>query len=40
LTAAAFLQFNPQQLGAKLLRFKKNKGWLVPPPLHVDHPEK
>ncbi|KOS68329.1 membrane protein [Lysinibacillus contaminans] len=28
------------QLGAKLLRLNKNKGWLVPPPLHVDHPEK
>ena len=27
-------------LGAKLLRLNKNKGWLVPPPLHVDHPEK
>ena len=27
-------------LGAKLLRLNKNKGWLVPPPLHVDYPEK
>lgn len=23
------------QLGAKLLRLNKNKGWLVPPPLHL-----
>ncbi|MBD8521431.1 DUF3231 family protein [Lysinibacillus sp. FSL R7-0073] len=28
------------QIGAKLLRLNKNKGWLVPPPLHVDYPEK
>lgn len=28
------------QLFAKLLRLNKNKGWLVPPPLHVNHPEK
>ncbi|WP_042475601.1 DUF3231 family protein [Bacillus ndiopicus] len=28
------------QLGAKLLRLNKNKGWLVPPPLHVDYPKK
>lgn len=28
------------QLGGKLLRLNKNKGWLVPPPLHVDYPEK
>ncbi len=28
------------QLGAKLLRLNKNKGWLVPPPLHVNYPEK
>ncbi len=28
------------QLGAKLLRLNKEKGWLVPPPLHVNHPEK
>ncbi|KAB0442710.1 DUF3231 family protein [Lysinibacillus fusiformis] len=27
-------------IGAKLLRLNKNKGWLVPPPLHVDYPEK
>lgn len=26
-------------LGAKLLRLNKNKGWLVPPPLHVVRPE-
>lgn len=30
---------NKAQLGAKLLRLNKNKGWLVPPPLHVDRPE-
>ena len=29
---------NKAQLGAKLLRLNKNKGWLVPPPLHVDRP--
>lgn len=28
------------QLGAKLLRLNKSKGWLVPPPLHVDFPDK
>lgn len=28
------------QLGAKLLRLNKSKGWLIPPPLHVGHPEK
>jgi len=27
------------QLGAKFLRLNKNKGWLVPPPLHVHRPE-
>ncbi|ACA40136.1 DUF3231 family protein [Lysinibacillus sphaericus] len=27
-------------IGAKLLRLNKNKGWLVPPPLHVNYPEK
>nr|WP_106783110.1 DUF3231 family protein [Lysinibacillus timonensis] len=25
------------QLGAKLLRLNKTKGWLIPPPLHVSH---
>lgn len=30
---------NKAQLGAKLLRLNKNKGWLVPPPLHVVRPE-
>lgn len=30
---------NKAQLGAKLLRLNKNKGWLVPPPLHIDRPE-
>ncbi|MDI2589009.1 DUF3231 family protein [Psychrobacillus sp. NEAU-3TGS] len=28
------------QLGAKLLRLTKDKGWLVPPPLHYSSPEK
>lgn len=28
------------QLGAKLLQLNKDKGWLIPPPLHVDFPEK
>lgn len=28
------------QLGAKLLRLNKSKGWLIPPPLHVDFPDK
>ncbi|MEK4091701.1 MULTISPECIES: DUF3231 family protein [Viridibacillus] len=27
------------QIGAKLLRLNKEKGWLVLPPLHVDYPE-
>lgn len=26
---------NKAQLGAKLLHLNKNKGWLIPPPLHV-----
>lgn len=25
------------QLGAKLLRLNKSKGWLIPPPLHIHH---
>jgi len=28
------------QLGAKILRLNKEKGWLIPPPLHVSFPEK
>ncbi|GGA26860.1 DUF3231 family protein [Psychrobacillus lasiicapitis] len=28
------------QIGAKLLRLNKDKGWLVPPPLHYSSPEK
>lgn len=28
------------QLGAKLLRLNKSKGWLVPPPLHLNSPDK
>ncbi|MEO4054376.1 DUF3231 family protein [Solibacillus sp. CAU 1738] len=31
---------NTAQLGARLLRLNKTKGWLVPPPLHVDYPQK
>ncbi|WP_342472916.1 DUF3231 family protein [Metasolibacillus sp. FSL H7-0170] len=27
-------------LGAKLLRLNKTKGWLVPPPLHLNYPKK
>ena len=27
------------QLGYKLLRLTKTKGWLVPPPLHLQHPQ-
>ncbi|MED4886121.1 DUF3231 family protein [Lysinibacillus fusiformis] len=40
--ALMFGQFHmaKAQLGAKLLRLNKNKGWLVPPPLHVNYPEK
>ena len=28
------------QLGAKLLRLNKDKGWLIPPPLHLKFPDK
>lgn len=28
---------NKAQLGAKLLRLNKNKGWLIPPPLHLKY---
>lgn len=28
------------QLSAKLLRLNKDKGWLVPPPLHLNSPDK
>ena len=28
------------QLGAKLLKLNKEKGWLIPPPLHIHRPEK
>ncbi|MDI2588598.1 DUF3231 family protein [Psychrobacillus sp. NEAU-3TGS] len=31
---------NKAQLGAKLLRLNKEKGWLVPPPLHLNSPNK
>ncbi|HEY4552266.1 MAG TPA: DUF3231 family protein [Bacillaceae bacterium] len=30
---------NRAQLGAKLLKLNKEKGWLVPPPLHLMTPE-
>lgn len=29
------MHMSKAQLGARLLRLNKNKGWLVPPPLHV-----
>lgn len=36
-----FAQFHmkKEQLGAKLLKLSKEKGWLILPPLHVDYPE-
>lgn len=36
-----FAQFHmkKEQLGAKLLKLNKSKGWLIPPPLHIDYPE-
>lgn len=39
--AAMFVQYhaNNLQLGARLLRLNKEKGWLIPPPLHVQAPE-
>ncbi|SES09434.1 DUF3231 family protein [Psychrobacillus sp. OK032] len=30
---------NKAQLGAKLLRLNKDKGWLIPPPLHFNSPD-
>ncbi|CAH0346010.1 DUF3231 family protein [Bacillus sp. CECT 9360] len=30
---------NKAQFGAKLLRLSKDKGWLIPPPLHVRVPD-
>jgi len=33
-------QMDKAQLGAKLLKLNKDKGWLVPPPLHVHRPDK
>lgn len=27
------------QFGVRLLRLQKEKGWLVPPPLHLEVPE-
>lgn len=39
--ALMFGQFHltKAQHGAKLLRLNKEKGWLIPPPLHVNTPE-
>ncbi|RKQ29667.1 DUF3231 family protein [Oceanobacillus halophilus] len=39
--ATMFGQFHTQKatLGAKILRLNKEKGWLVPPPLHNHHAE-
>ncbi|QQE75800.1 DUF3231 family protein [Brevibacillus composti] len=39
--AMMFGQFHmtKAQFGARLLRINKEKGWLVPPPLHVSTPE-
>jgi hypothetical protein len=39
--AMMFGQFHTTkaQFGARLLRINKEKGWLIPPPLHVDTPE-
>jgi len=39
--AMMFGQFHLQkaQLGAKVLRLNKEKGWLIPPPLHKDKSE-
>ncbi|WP_134705075.1 DUF3231 family protein [Ammoniphilus sp. YIM 78166] len=39
--AAMFTQFHATkvQFGARLLRINKEKGWLVPPPLHLGTPE-
>jgi hypothetical protein len=30
---------NKAQFGARMLRLNKNKGWLIPPPLHLKIPE-
>lgn len=39
--AAMFAQFHASkaQFGLRLLRIMKEKGWLVPPPLHMNTPE-
>jgi spore coat protein CotF len=39
--AAMFAQFHMQkvQLGAKILKLNKEKGWLIPPPLHKNKNE-
>ncbi len=36
-----FTQFHmkKEQFGAKLLKLNKEKGWLIPPPMHIDHIE-
>lgn len=38
---AMFLGFhtNATQTGLRILRMNKEKGWIIPPPLHVDAPE-
>ena len=33
-------QLKKVQIGAKLLRLNKDKGWLIPPPLHLNIPGK
>ncbi|MBP1933142.1 DUF3231 family protein [Ammoniphilus resinae] len=39
--ATMFVQFHASkvQFGARLLRMNKEKGWLIPPPLHMQTPE-
>ncbi|WP_339161982.1 DUF3231 family protein [Siminovitchia sp. FSL W7-1587] len=33
------MHMSKAQLGAKILRLNKEKGWLIPPPLHLSAPE-
>lgn len=33
------IHMNKAQLGAKILRLNKEKGWLIPPPIHLSAPE-
>jgi len=39
--ATMFVQFHASkvQFGARLLRMNKEKGWLIPPPLHMQTPD-